>query len=199
MHLLISSVAEIFASSDNSMARRVAANLAGLREYKFTAHFPTTLPLQHLHATLANPGAHPLTQDIHALAHHLPWQVLSQDIAPVDLMTGLTYCQIVGPQGLIRDNRLKMGCYFQIPELFYPSHTHNAEEVYFVLSGTALWQKDNAEFTAQSPGTLIHHLPNQPHAMHTQKEPLLAIWAWIGDIGFESYEIHQGQDIKQKI
>jgi len=189
MHFLISSVMEIFRSSGNSAAQRIAAKLAGLPDYEFTERFAPAPPLQHLNAALLTPDAHQFADDIIAAVDYLPWGRLATHPPSGTTTSGRTFCQLVGPEGLVKDDAFRAGVYFQSPDTFYPSHWHNAEEVYFVLSGTALWQKDKASFALQSPGTLIHHLPAQPHAMRTQKQPLLALWGWIGDIGFESYEI----------
>jgi len=189
MHFLISSIIEIFRATDNSAAQGVAEKLSHVSDHGFTERFAPVPVLKHLSATLFLPGAHAFAADIDAVAEHLPWGKLAAHPPPGVTAVGRTFCQIVGPEGLIKDDTFRMGVYFQAPDVFYPSHRHIAEEVYFVLSGTALWQKDKVRFATQSPQTLIHHKSNQPHATRTQKEPLLALWAWVGDIGFESYEI----------
>jgi len=189
MHFLLSSIKEIFGSTNNSAAQRVAEKLGHVPDHNFTEKFAAVPVLKHLSATLFMPGAHAFTADINAVADHLPWGQLAAHPPPGITATGRTFCQIVGPEGLIKDDSFRMGVYFQAPDVFYSSHWHNAEEVYFVLSGTALWQKDKGRFAEMNPQTLIHHRPSQPHAMRTQNEPLLALWAWIGDIGFDSYEI----------
>ena len=189
MHFLLSSIKEIFGSTNNSAAQRVAEKLGHVPDHNFTEKFAAVPVLKHLSATLFMPGAHAFTADINAVADHLPWGQLAAHPPPGITATGRTFCQIVGPEGLIKDDSFRMGVYFQAPDVFYSSHWHNAEEVYFVLSGTALWQKDKGRFAEMNPQTLIHHRPSQPHAMRTQNEPLLALWAWFGDIGFDSYEI----------
>ncbi len=190
MHSLITSVMEILLQTGNPTAVFITDKLGALQDHEFTAQFPPVPHLKHLKTASETPDAHPFTHDIYALENHLPWQVFSGDVASDEIVNGSTFCHIVGPDGLIEDETFRMGFYLQAPELFYRSHSHNAEEVYYVLSGTALWQKDSAPFTLHKPGTLIHHPPNQPHTMHTQKDPLLALWAWVGDIGFESYRFH---------
>jgi len=190
MHLLITSVIELFRRTGNPTAVLIADKLGALQGHDFTVRFPSVVPLKHLKTTTDTLDAHPFTHDIYAYTDNLPWQVFSDDVAPDEIINGSTFCHIVGPDGLIKDDSFRMGFYLQAPEFFYPSHSHNAEEVYYVLSGTALWRKDSAPFALQNPGTLIHHRPNQPHTMHTQKDPLLALWAWVGDIGFESYKFH---------
>jgi quercetin dioxygenase-like cupin family protein len=189
MHFLISSIIEIFQSSGNSAAQSIAEKLGHVPDHGFTERFPPMPTVEHLSTTLLMPDAHAFTADINAVVDYLPWGRLAAHPPPGVKASGRTFCQLAGPEGPIKDDSFRMGVYFQSPDTDYASHWHNAEEIYFVLSGTAQWQKDKAPFAGQKPGTLIHHLPNQPHAMRTQKEPLLALWGWLGDIGFESYRI----------
>ena len=49
---------------------------------------------------------------------------------------------------------LRFGLYVQAPESFYPPHSHAAEEFYYVLSGTARWQKGEEAFSLKPPGQL---------------------------------------------
>jgi quercetin dioxygenase-like cupin family protein len=64
------------------------------------------------------------------------------------------------------------------PGTLYPHHRHEAEEIYVPLSGTAAWQQGDAVWREHAPGTLIHHLSEEPHAMRTGEEPLLALYLW---------------------
>jgi quercetin dioxygenase-like cupin family protein len=64
------------------------------------------------------------------------------------------------------------------PGTLYPHHRHEAEEIYVPLSGTAAWQQGDAVWREHPPGTLIHHLSEEPHAMRTGEEPLLALYLW---------------------
>ena len=97
------------------------------------------------------------------------------------------YTQIAGPEGLIVDHRFRFGIYLQMPETFYPSHSHEAEELYLPLTGTGQWQKDDGEFEPVASGSLIRHAPYQPHAMLTHGAPLLALWSWTGNLSFDTY------------
>jgi len=189
MHFLISSIIEIFHSSRNPAAQLIAEKLGHVPNHGFTQKFPPMPAVERLSTTLLMPNAHAFTADINAVANYLPWGRLATHSPTGMTAPGRIFCQLAGPEGPIEDDSFRLGVYFQSPDTFYPSHWHNAEEVYFILSGTALWQKKKAPFVLQKPGSLIHHLPNQPHAMQTKKEPLLALWGWVGDIGFESYRI----------
>ncbi len=64
------------------------------------------------------------------------------------------------------------------PRTFYPRHRHEAEEIYLPLSGTAEWQQGDAIWREHPPGTIIHHSSEEPHAMRTHAQPLLALYLW---------------------
>ena len=142
--------------------------------------------LSSLPFALAAPDCHRAARKLDALADKLAWIETSRNRPPS--YTG-SHCSvgIVGPQGMITDTRFKFGIYLQPPGTFYPAHRHEAEELYFLLSGTALWQKDNADFEPVASGTLIHHAPYQPHAVRTHNIPLLALWSWTGFLSNDTY------------
>ena len=99
------------------------------------------------------------------------------------------FVEIVGPSGMFASDTVRMGLYFQSADTVYPPHHHAAEELYYVLSGTAEWQTDDGLFTREAPGSVIYHRSFQPHATTTLGEPLLAMWAWFGDISLDSYAV----------
>ena len=53
---------------------------------------------------------------------------------------------------------------------------------YVVLSGDSLWRHGDEGFQARPGGSYVFHPSQQHHAMQTLEEPLLALWAWTGDI-----------------
>ena len=89
----------------------------------------------------------------------------------------------------VKNKQLRFGLLLQDPNIIYAKHQHAAEELYLVLSGIASWSVDDEEAKEKDEGEFIHHAENQPHQMNTNHDPLLAIWAWLGDIGAESYSI----------
>ena len=48
--------------------------------------------------------------------------------------------QLIGPEGMIRTDRVRLGIYWHAAHTFYPAHRHNATELYHILSGTGFWQ-----------------------------------------------------------
>ena len=142
--------------------------------------------LAALPIALAAPDCHRAARTLGWIADKLAWIEKSRP-RPSDYAGNHCSVGIIGPQGMITDERFKFGVYLQTPEAFYPAHRHKAEELYFVLSGNALWQKDDADFVPVASGDLIRHAPYQPHAMRTRDEPLLALWAWTGNLSNDTY------------
>ncbi len=99
------------------------------------------------------------------------------------------YAELIGPEGPVVSAKCRFGLYLQAPDCLYPPHSHAAEELYLLISGPVEWQLDDSTpFTPPGSG-LVHHLPWQKHAMRTGASPLLALWAWLGDIRYGTYTI----------
>ncbi|HXQ40135.1 MAG TPA: dimethylsulfonioproprionate lyase family protein [Candidatus Udaeobacter sp.] len=144
--------------------------------------------LASLSGALANLPPGPLAPLLKACAPAVPWTVGDFKM-PASFAGRSAYVEIVGPEGLAQREGLRFGLYVQTPESLYPPHNHAAEELYYVLSGTARWQKADGEFRAMAPGTLIRHAPWERHAMRTDSEPLLAMWSWTGDLSVSAYRV----------
>ena len=168
------------------LAQNVASLIATVKvedDWQASQEVPslTSLPL-----ALAAPDCHRAARTLGGIADKLAWIEKSR-ARPSSYVGDHCSVGIIGPQGMITDERFKFGIYLQTPETFYPAHRHEAEELYFLLSGTALWQKDAADFEPVASGSLIHHAPYQPHAMRTQDLPLLALWSWTGNLSSDTY------------
>ncbi len=132
-----------------------------------------------------------LAGPLRALASEVPW-IIGGDKMPASFAGRSAYNEIVGPDGFAASDSLRFGLYTQAPESFYPPHNHAAEEFYFVLSGTARWQKGEEALSLKPPGNCISHAPWQRHAMETAEVPLLALWVWTGDLDMASYRMEGG-------
>jgi hypothetical protein len=76
--------------------------------------------------------------------------------------------------------RLSIACGLLLlgPHTLYPPHRHEPDEIYVPLSGAAQWQSGESAFREAAPGTVIHHPSEEPHAMRTGEQPLLALYLW---------------------
>jgi len=128
-------------------------------------------------------GAHPfasaLVSALCRAAPRLAWkQSYTADDLGTTFMHNYGWTEILGPRGGETRGNIACGLLLLGPHTYYPPHRHEAEEIYVPLSGTAEWQQGDAIWRAYAPGTLIHHRSEEPHAMRTGEEPLLALYLW---------------------
>ncbi len=101
-----------------------------------------------------------------------------------DFLGRYGWCELIGPTAASRSDRMTCGFLLLGPDTHYPSHSHEPEELYLPLSGTASWRQSqgdsHGEWQQRPPGALIHHAPFEPHAMRTHTDPLLALYLWRG-------------------
>ncbi|QGX98817.1 cupin domain-containing protein [Roseovarius faecimaris] len=71
---------------------------------------------------------------------------------------------------------------YQRPGYHYPMHHHPAEELYLVLAGEAEFHVEGEGSRVLRPGESQFHLTNQPHALTTHDQPVLAYVLWRGDL-----------------
>jgi len=160
-------------------AKRLRALSAGPVEVS-----PRPVP-PHLGDALACLPPTPLKDLLSGSSPCLPWMPGGDRLGD-----RLASAEIAGPDGLLQAKDLRFGVFLQAPQTHYPSHSHAAEELYLVLAGAPLWQKDDGPFEPVLPGTAVHHLSYQRHAMRTADAPLLALWLWTGDLSFATYRFH---------
>lgn len=188
MHRLIAAYAAELRTRPLPAAQTAAALLEPLADQRAEGESSSYAP-PHLEVTLGAQDTHPLTALFAEIAHQVPWVKDSGFPMPPVIRGRYCYCDIVGPQGPIRADDICFGAYLQFPDAWYPFHWHAAEELYFPISGTALWSRDGVSDRPEPPGTLIRHASMERHATRTVAQPLLALWAWIGDLDAATYGI----------
>lgn len=80
------------------------------------------------------------------------------------------------------DENLGLSYTVQGPNAIYPDHAHKAIEIYYVISGKALWKRGDEPWVERYPGEVILHSAGMRHAMKTGDEPLVAMAVWISDV-----------------
>ena len=130
----------------------------------------------------------PLIDEIAISNDQLYWTTVPEDYLGKSFADQFGFTQLVGPwktegePAVFKSEKIAVGFSLQAPNLFYAPHFHKAQEFYGVLSGTARWQLGKLKPARFPPGSFIFHDVDVPHAMETADEPLLCIWAWIGDL-----------------
>ncbi len=129
------------------------------------------------HAPVADVADHllPVHDSLPWVYHYEPRSVEE------DLGGRVAFAELIGPDGPMRGSRGRVGFTVMAPQTLYPMHSHPAVELYLVLTGIAKWWTPTSNRRVL-PGEFVLHRSNEPHAMQTFDEPLLALWSWSGDV-----------------
>lgn len=88
------------------------------------------------------------------------------------------WTMLVGPDGIVESNQLLVTLVLLGPDTEYPSHSHEAEEIYIPIGGEIEILSGDGDWTRVDPGAVIHHEPWLPHALRTDAAPSLFFAAW---------------------
>ncbi len=117
---------------------------------------------------------------------HLCWEqsYKKQDGVISDAMlAGYGFAEIIGQQGPFVSDRIRAGIGIWGPDIVYPSHQHEAEEIYIVLAGSAEFKIDGSNAEKRSAGDVIFVESNTPHGFHTTDQSLVIYYLWqAGDL-----------------
>ena len=90
---------------------------------------------------------------------------------------------IGGASAPVRGRNVLFGEAEFAPGAVYVGHKHPAPEIYYIISGEALWTVGDKTFKA-TPGMAIYTKPNAVHRMvNTGNEVLKTVWMWWGSPG----------------
>ena len=96
----------------------------------------------------------------------------------LDFMEQLGVYAIIGETGPFSSKDLSVYLVYMPAQLTYPWHYHPAEELYFILSGEAVFRREGHEDRTVGESDIIIHESNQAHEMQTYDSPLLSIAIW---------------------
>ncbi len=136
-------------------------------------------------------GGAAIADAIEACIPHLMWRqsyhLYGRDPELEAFQSDYTFATVMAPEyrgqiSLISNQTAMFGFTIQGPNTYYPTHEHKATELYYVIAGTAQWQRGDEGWITREPGSFILHDPWVPHAARTLDEPLLAMFAWVNDL-----------------
>jgi mannose-6-phosphate isomerase-like protein (cupin superfamily) len=150
-------------------------------------HFSVTTPHDYsatLHSAIAASSTHETAatcRDVLKVQSLLPWAYhYPARTGEESLATRIAFAELIGPDGPMSAPHSRVGFTLIAADTSYPRHAHPAVELYWVMSGHALWETPTAKRIVP-PGEFVLHRSNEAHAMRTFDEPLLALWGWSGD------------------
>ena len=90
------------------------------------------------------------------------------------------FIELFGPTGHYLSTEIRSFIGYWGGGLEYDWHQHEAEEIYFVVSGGALFRSEGDADRYMGPGETRRHSSFQPHAISMTDGPLLAFVMWRG-------------------
>ena len=128
------------------------------------------------------PLCEPLVEAFRAVSPQIGWRrTYSEDEVGADFLNRYGYAELFGPEGHFHSDQLRGYLAYWGEGLYYDWHRHEAEEIYFILSGGAEFHSQDRESIYAKPGDTIYHKAWQPHAMTTHAEPVLTFVLWRGE------------------
>lgn len=196
---LLTSTRTAFANARRSFAApadeidRTLAGLENIDTGQTSANIPGGGPTDFVARHLGSGGAahhdaHQLLQHLTMAKDDLPWR---SSFYPEDgyadiprFYDGYAYAMVVSDPRYAEDTvwvsrDVSLSFTVQAPHTLYPEHAHTAVELYYVLSGKAMWKRGSEPWVTRYPGEVILHETGMRHAMMTADEPLVACAIWI--------------------
>jgi len=188
LEAVLSAATQQFGNHDSDIARRLTMILSEIT-VNTSVKIPTSVQVSSVLPEGLDLDEGALAKHISDCYKYLCWRSPGFGKVPSAIAKSMAVVEVVGPDGMIFDQRCRFGLLVQASDTYYPTHQHAAEELYFILCGAAKWTVGNSTPELNGAGTFIHHKPHQPHAILTETKPLLTMWGWIGDITSSSYTI----------
>ena len=118
----------------------------------------------------------PLHHAIQHAAPHVNWQfICSEAEVGRHFLDNYGYFELFGPTGHFHSDKCNAHIAYWGLDLYYPAHHHASEELYFVLSGAAMFESDGDAAATLGPAKNRFHASHQPHAMTTTDSAILTL------------------------
>ena len=88
------------------------------------------------------------------------------------------FFEFIGPNGHFKTSKMALYVNFIDKETYYPWHNHEAEELYFVISGEAKFDSENENAKVLKSTDTRFHKSYQPHSIITSDSKILSIVIW---------------------
>ena len=136
-----------------------------------------------------------MVEKLAAANEYLVWREGPREVIPSPMHDNHAFVEIISPDADFRSDELRFGVFLMAPKVRYPLHSHSADEIYIIVSGSGQWRSYNSPYELKQPGSIVHIPSWEPHAIRSNEEPLLMLWAHFGDIDFEKYRVEQDEFI----
>ena len=135
-----------------------------------------------MHLPQASPPAQPLIDALLNAAPHAQWRTTyTADQLGTDFINRYGYIELYGPEGHYNSQQSRAFIGYWGNHLNYPLHSHEAEEIYYIVAGEALFGVDDHALQLRQPQDTQTHSSWQSHRMITENSAVLCLVLWRGD------------------
>lgn len=97
-----------------------------------------------------------------------------------EMLNGYGFAEIVGKWGPFISESIRAGIGIWGPEINYPIHQHQADEIYSVLDGSTRFIVGNEDPVWKIAGESLFIPSNLPHGFSTTGQALIVLYFWKG-------------------
>lgn len=186
---LLVELAAIYAAEGRPGGDQAAAALESARTMPFRSLTGGADPGILVKRACSQPGAMSAAGLVGRIWRQLHWGNWGETELDDAVSSSLFSTELVGPDGHFEHSGVRVGLLISAPATDYPLSSHSGEETYFVISGTAEWVVEGADYTPKKPGTFIYHPAWVAHGRRTLGETFLGAWRWSGDLDLASFRV----------
>ncbi len=139
-------------------------------------------PIENIRDGVSN-STKPLVEAVLNNHNNLNWwnAYTSDDPAGNGMVDRTAGCLLTGEGAPFSAQAGCAGFFYLQPHIEYAAHAHEPQEIYAVLSGRARFWDSHVGWREAGAGDVVHMPSMIWHGMETREEPILILWAWIGD------------------
>ena len=121
-------------------------------------------------------GLHKL---ISGISPYVNWeQGYKENEVGKDFLNKYGFFELIGPSGHFKTSEMALYVNYLCKNAYYPWHNHDAEELYFIVSGKAKFESKNQNTEMLTSTKTRLHKSFESHAITTDENPVLSFVIW---------------------
>ena len=114
-----------------------------------------------------------------SLSFHVKWEngYTEKDVNN-NFLNNYGFFELIGPTGHFKTSEMALYVNYLDKNTLYPLHNHEAEELYFIISGQAKFENNNDDYEILTSNKTRFHKSFEPHAITTENKQILSFVIW---------------------
>lgn len=137
-----------------------------------------------------------LDGDLQPLATRLSWSTFyARNEITEDFLDRFAIAELISPQGPLISHDFIVGIFILGRHNTYPLHRHAATEYYHLVRGGADFSAADGDWQPHDTDALIYVPSGVAHTLRTGDAPMIALYAWCGDVAKPPRFVVGGRDV----